>query len=566
MNWKQRTIGLALVLIVILSGCSGNTNAPPETNEAVQPSETPQSSNEAVQEPTLPEEYTIQILTTQKPNVRFFDETEVGKVIKEKFNINFEFVPFTGDYREKLSLMLAAGDYPEILRVEGNDLVQQYIQAGVAIPLDDFLPDAAEFTKRYDHHIPYWIITDDKKLYKWEVNVPYGLARLAPLNDIAIRTDLLEQQGWPQLLSTDSYLEFLKEAKRLNPDSIGMVSNFGESWGMAGVAGIMYEKGGRYVAWANDAWVFNSITEQYEDFLENDYVRESYQFLNAMYNAGLLDEESFTDKTPQMRDKLSSGQALSMFYNRNAINAPNRDLIAAGKENMQYIIMPIRTNTQVARNEPRLLGVYDSDPFGSVIMTKNAKDPKRIFEFIDWVSSEEGQLLIQSGIEGVHYTVGADGKRVPTQAFIDDVQNPNESKTGIGLTAYFLPSSFAEDPNGQQYNLAFEPDVRGQLVYTDRQREAYEKLGWDNPFSGFRENVKLQSSGLVNSVTIDPSSSLGILQSRVVELRVRNSPKLIMAPNFDQAWDEVIAEHRKLEPQKIINELNTLYQMKKANP
>ncbi len=101
--------------------------------------------------------------------------TPVGKIIKEKFNIDFEFEKFTGDWQEKASLWLAAGDYPEIVYIEQNlDLLRKYINAGVLIALDPLAEQyAPNFLSFYKEALPYMRLNaQDKKIYYWPTGSP----------------------------------------------------------------------------------------------------------------------------------------------------------------------------------------------------------------------------------------------------------------------------------------------------------------------------------------------------------------------------------------------------------
>ena len=86
----------------------------------------------------------IQLIVSASQSLSRSDETEIGKVIKDKFNIVFEYLPVNDD-AEKQSLMLATGDFPEILRLEGNDMVQDYVKAGALVGLDDYIASSTFF-------------------------------------------------------------------------------------------------------------------------------------------------------------------------------------------------------------------------------------------------------------------------------------------------------------------------------------------------------------------------------------------------------------------------------------
>ncbi len=48
-------------------------------------------------------------------------------------------------------------------------------------------------------------------------------------------------------------------------------------------------------------------------------------------------------------------------------------------------------------------------------ITKSCKDPVRAVRFLDWICSDEGQILLNWGIEGVNYYYDENGKRCITE-------------------------------------------------------------------------------------------------------------------------------------------------------
>ncbi len=562
MNRKRNKLLPFMLIFVLLasliSACSSSNEG---NNTETKNSETPTGTANSK------ELYTIKYLYPGSAyKFKKSDETEIGKIIKDKFNIVFEFIPYGGNWGEKVNLMLAAKDYPEVLWIQYNDDFQKYLKAGAVVPLDEYLAASPNFTKRYEKQIPLWrLLAPDKKLYKWEVDQSDYMTNLKT-NDIATRIDLLEQQGWPNLISTDDWIKFLKQALKDNPTtngqkSIGMTAPFGEPWGMAGISGMLYEKGGRYTGIAgNQGVMFNHDKNEFGDYFLNEYVFESYKFFNTLYREGILDKESFTDRIPQVTEKFDSGRALSAWYYRPGLSTNNK-LVAAGHPEQQYITMPVRSMTQMKRNEPQLIMELDTVPYRNTVITKNAKDPKRIMELIDWATSEEGQTLLQAGIEGKHYTI-KDGKRVPTELFFKEKQNPDYLVEFNGVLSFLGNDMRVSNKDSKPYSFLVDWDYRDQIELTPETRKAVEKLGWKTSVDPWKKNSKGASSGLINSISIDPNTPLGQTHTKMTEFRVKNTPRLITAKDdaeFEKIWNELVPEYQKLNPQSVINEYNKKY-------
>lgn len=164
---KHLCLVLALVLVVGMFSACGGTVTPAATSaaasSATEATATPApaasesaavASESAIPAPTVEEEpYTIQILVAPT-KVKNSMDTAVGKVIYDKFKINFEFISYAGDQREKQNLMLAAGDFNEMQYMQREDMVINYIKAGALLDLDPYLNRDAQFHGPLQGHDP----------------------------------------------------------------------------------------------------------------------------------------------------------------------------------------------------------------------------------------------------------------------------------------------------------------------------------------------------------------------------------------------------------------------------
>lgn len=567
----QKLVSAALAgSLLFVTACSAD-----KTKDAA-PSGAPAGSPSAAESSKSPDakEYVIKVLTQTNNQIKRSDETKIGKKIKEKFNMVFEYVQAPGNYADKLNLMLAGGDYPEIVSIQDNATFDKYARAGALLPIDDLVKKSPEFAERYKVQIPLWKLSaHDGKLYKWESSVPADFKNVVEVNDVGVRIDVLEQQGWPQLLSTDDYIKFLKKGLEDNPTTngkktIGMIVPFGEPWGMQGISSIMYEKGGRYSTAAGNLGVlWNQVDKKFEDTMTNEYVKESLAFFNKLYREGILDKDSFTDKLDQYNEKLNSGRTLSSWYAVWALTGANQGLVDAGHPEQQYINMPIRSKTQIERNEKRQIRVEDTRPHAIHAITKNAKHPERIMELLAWSATEEGKVLLQSGIEGDEYTI-ANGKRVPTDAFKKSLTNADAARSiGFGLFD-FLGGVLSTAPDGVPYSMQLDPAMQDELQLTQGMRDAYKKLGWENSKDYFLKTGEAANTGIASTVVIDTTSALGALHQKMIDFRIKNSATLIISPKtdeeFESLYQSVIASYKQLKPETVVAEYNRLYQEKQT--
>lgn len=509
------------------------------------------------------EEYVIQLIVSSSQTHSRSDETPIGKIIKDKFNIVFEYLPVNDD-SEKQSLMLATGDYPEIIRLEGGDMVQDYIDADALVCLDDYIANSTYFKERFAEQIPYWrASSEDGKIFTWQRYVPSDLTNVPEILDIGVRTDMLEQQGWPNLVSEDDWFNFLQKAMLDNPETngqktVGMVLPLAESWGPSLLTEFCEKGGETNDQGTNDAVLWNQVEQKWVPMWTLPAVIDSYHFFNRLYQAGILDPDCFTDTYDQVQEKINSGRALSVWYCTWMSSGANATLISNGNSDMQYINMPVRSNAQVAAGLKREIRVETARPFDSYAITKNAKYPDRIFALLDWALSDEGQILLQSGIEGTHYTV-VDGKRTPTEEYINGVlTNANySSDEGFDLASFFGACKQGDD-QGIAFNLQAAPVYYDEIFLTDRQKEAYQSLGWSNSLEYWLNTGELAPTGLASTCTLDPDSDEGKLDEKFKAWISVAATKLVTAEDFDATWAELNQEYEAMGIDSIVDEYNAI--------
>jgi hypothetical protein len=384
----------------------------------------------------------------------------------------------------------------------------------------------------------------------------------------------LAQQGYPSLVTEDDWFNFLQKALQDNPQTngqktVGMSLAMAESWGPA-LATAFVEKGGDCNDQAtNDAVLWNQVEQKWVATWKNEAAVENYRFFNRLYNAGLLDPDCFTDANDQVQEKADMGRSIAIFYSTWNGSSANPTLTEAGHPEMQYIHMPIVSNAQWAAGEKRQIRLETTRPFDSVVITKNAKYPDRIFELLDWIASEEGQTLLQSGIEGTHYTI-EDGKRVPTQDYIDGIVNdPNYVETqGFGYPngqLFLLGASRSVGSDGVAYNFQIDKNYKDQIFLADWEKDIYKKLGWENSTSFWSKQGVAAPTGIAATCSLDTQSDVGKLNERFKSWRAAAGAELITADDFEATLTKLNAEYDQNDFDSIVDAYNEVLSVNQKN-
>jgi hypothetical protein len=498
------------------------------------------------------------------------DDTKVGRYIRDNFGIVFEYNLYSGDLREKESLMLAAGDYGEIQEMERDDMVLNYINSGALIDLTPYLDSMPNFSSRFKNLIPYWRLIGGGPLYKWENFVPRELDTDVEVNDFMVRSDLLEKAGWPQLRSTSDWIAFLEQVIPGSVDIngnpiVGLSTCMAESWGLAGVVPILYEKGEHYLSLSNEGFIYDLTNDKFVDMFQDPQTKETFHFFSLLSRKGLLDPECFTDTMDLTIEKASSGSIAVIDFLAWVVTGINTNLEAAGHPEMSYVRLPVQLDSQVAKNEKRLIRLETTRSFNSWGITKNCKNPEKLLKLIDWACSDEGQIMIYSGLEGDHWTRDANGRRVWTDLFVQARTDAKvNAKEGIGgILTGGLPNFHVLAKDGQPHDLATQIEwIDGQGLNA-RQKEVFAKLGWDSSLTWYNKNGKLGYTGLAGTVYVDPASNLGAIHTKMTETRLKYSAPLMLAKTdeeFESIWRTAMAEYDRMDHQSVIDEFNNQYQ------
>lgn len=554
----KKFISIAIIIFIIITvlvACGVDANVDEPATDTTDATDARQPTSDLG-------EYRIQIIRQGTP-ITDAENTVVGQYIRDRFNIVFDFISYAGDIRDRQSIMLAGGDFNEIQYMQRDDIVSAYIGAGALLDLEQFQHLMPDFWQRFETQIPLWRVVGNGTLYKWETHVPLMGETDMSFYDMFVRSDVLEYYGWPTLVSTSEWIEFLKQAVIDFPESsglptVGVAVNFGDPWGLAGLSQILYEKSDHYINLGNEGVLFNTLTDRFEGIFDNPDVKDSFRFFNALYRYGLLDLESFTDTTERLEEKAHSGVALSIFY----VNWFPQGGIPAYR---QYVNMPIQSDAMVARGAGRQIRQETTRDFDSYGITTNARYPERIAELLNWAASDEGQIVLRSGLEGVHWERDATtGRRTFTESRRQSLlENDPNWNLNVGLNEFspFLAHFNMLADDGQYHDLLVHADYYDQFFLTPRQREAVEMLGWENSMSWWIDNMVPNPTGLMGAVHIDSTTELGRLHQQMTDMRVRWTARLIMASSVDEfysLYEEAMAEYNMLDHQSVIDEFNRL--------
>lgn len=359
---------------------------------------------------------------------------------------------------QAVNLMIASGNYDDFIYAKGD--TSKFIDAHAVIALDDWVaPDGKHVNlietygknlkELYGDQLVKLRHTDGHIYSFGTYNVQNALFETS--GTMQIQHAVLKELGYPKIRTLDDYATVLRAYKKKHPEidgkpTIGLSLLIG-TWQWL----IDLSNPANYVIGYPDdgQWIVDRKTHhaQYK-FLNPDMVYY-YKWLNDLNTDGTLDPESFTQTEEVWKSKIASGCVLGISYPNWGYNDARTTLIASGKPERTYAYLPIVVDTKKYK-DPSLTDYGYSGGWGISIST-SCKDVVRAFKFIDWMCSEQAQILVNWGIEDTNYII-VDGKRVvpPEEQLKADNDPDYATHTGVGRWVYPFPErgNGAHDKNG----------------------------------------------------------------------------------------------------------------------
>lgn len=321
-----------------------------------------------------------------------------ASILEEEFQkatgirIKLDLVPVpSGNYSEKVKLLLASGDIPDIIWFRDNtDLI--YSRQGL---LEDLRP-YVENSKVFQEKMPAWN-KERLESYPHLIAIRPLKARIA-----VVKKEWLDELGIvipeDRPLGVYEYYDMLKKFTKKADYGMTAAGNLSElDWIFSAAFGVNK-------MWIKDAdgnYVFSKVTPMEKDKLA---------FYRRLYQDGLLDKEFLTTNWQLKEDKFYSGKVGMIVGTAGIVTDLYQERMKTRGDGSTLIplIPPIGASGKAGFTAINL----SKEPRGFAITT-TSKVKDIAFKFLEFMASDRGQYLDRLGIEGIHYVV-ENGKIVKT--------------------------------------------------------------------------------------------------------------------------------------------------------
>ena len=478
---KRKVVSLMLVSAMVagmLAGCGSDSGSSKggsstETGSAAEAS----SSGETADDKSP---ITFEYFNADGKNGNW--DNPVAKAITEATGVTLDVsypVASQGDAKEDVALMIANDEYPDMIYAKGA--ATDLYQAGALIDMTDLI-------EKYGPNIKKMYGAELEKL-KWSQDDP-GIYQLsyAGVNQKTLTTGGSCQIQWAALKENDykypktldEYEKMIKSYLAAHPktedglDMIGITMSASDwHWmiTLGNPAGLIAD-----ASPDNGQWI---IDDEYNVHYKHvtDEEKEYFKWLCRMYNEGILDPNFATQTDDDYIAKVASGRVVAITDAEWHYSQCEATLVADGKVDQTYVGLPVTLREDQV--EKALL--YQGTTVGwGIGITKSCEDPVRAIKFLDYLCSDEGQILYHWGIEGENYFLDDNGQPYRTDEEVAKAQSDPDYAKNTGIDNYtgfpiYGTGSYSED------GFPYTPTTKESVIanYNTAEKEGCEAMGFE---------------------------------------------------------------------------------------
>ncbi|MFI2293340.1 extracellular solute-binding protein [Isoptericola sp. NPDC019571] len=465
--WRAVPAAVAASSLLLLAACSGESE---EGGAGLDNTEASMTDFAADQQFKATEPVDFSILWTDWPELPIKDSWQLFDEIEKRTNVTLQptNIPFS-DATEKRSLLISAGDAPQIIPLVYTGEDAPFVSSGAVLPMSDYVDLMPNFQK----YVEEWDLgdmidnlrQDDGKYYM----VP-GLQEVSvPVFSMIIRKDVFDEVGAEVPETWDELRVALEKIKAKHPDSKPLADGF-EGQSMLNYAAHAY---GTVAGWGfGNGTFWDEGAGEFTYAATSDGYKEMVEYFHGLVEDGLLDPETLTTTSDGSVNELSEKVANSAVYAASGASGTVAEFQLALQEadpdaefELVQIAPPGGPAGQVV--EPRNF-------WHGFMLSAEAKDDPHfvaLVQFLDWLYySPDAREMLRWGVEGETYTKDADGTITIDPDYSLDAYNINpDAKTDLAKDLGF--STFlAESTESRALKESYNSD---QFVeYMDRVLES----------------------------------------------------------------------------------------------
>ncbi len=542
----------AAMTMSIMAGCGSNGDSKTSADTSGQTQDASKEDNGEIKE------FTAFFAT---PGSEINDDNEVQQIIAERIGAKCKETWLTGQTdKEAIGTMIAGGEYPDF--IEGGSATPQLIDAGALVPLDDYLDQYPNIKALFSEQDWDKLRQSDGHIYFIpQFGTVKGRERVCTHNDEAfwIQTRVLEWAGYPKVETMDEYFDLIEAYNEANPTMEDGTTNIPytilcEDWRY-----FCLENAPQFLdGYPNDGSCIVDPDElKVIDYNTTPTAKRYFQKLNEEYQKGIVDPESFTQTYDEYISKLSTGRVLGMidqwwdFAYTAEDSIKSQGLDAQG---CQYVPLPI-TIEKGMKNQWHNSGAVLNVSSG-IAITTSCDDVEGALQFMNDLLDQEIHNLRFWGVEGVDYSVNENGEFVRSTEQRQQATDSAYKASHLCTYSYFPQYSGTSD-DGINANKTDGQENEFFDGLSDSVKKCFEAYGAQTyvEMIGTSEAPGAWYPMWSYSNSLNTSTEGGTAWTLMGEIKHEYLPKVVMAADFESAWEEYMTAYDGCNPQAFLDEM-----------
>jgi putative aldouronate transport system substrate-binding protein len=330
------------------------------------------------------------------------DQDVMRKELLERLNIEVNLVAIaTGDYDQQLKIRIAGGNAPDIFQQGDKQALQTVVDQGVALPLDDYIPEMPNIQESYTE-LDFSKGTVDGTLYAIAAR-PFARYR-----SFWIRQDWLDNLNLEHPTNLEEFREVANAFTYEDPDGNGK----DDTYALTGTTNgyffdALFGAFGTVRTIEEGQWMIQGGMPLYST--ADPRLKDAIGYIKTLIDDGVVDPELVANTTSSYWDKVYSGKSGIVYDNMWRI-------IKKTFQETWQSINPDAEWVQVESPEGPG-GRYDTgydeaSTSGLYVFADHLAEEQRkldaALELFDYVTAGEGHKLVLFGVEGVHHEMEGD--------------------------------------------------------------------------------------------------------------------------------------------------------------
>lgn len=547
------------ILMTGLAGCgSQNETAtgPTQSAAAAEVQEEKGSADEANDEVV-----TLKVFSMPS-NTSGLAEGWWADILREKVGVELEILPSGNEGEQKLQALMASGELPDIVVFKDYKSVENAVAGDMLLAYDDYKELLPNLYANAEKSLRYYAdnVSDGKgKSYSVGTMIVNSLPTKGSMNwGPYLRYDLYKQIGAPAVKTSDDYLDILKQMHEIYPvNEDGQKVYAFSLWSdwdnrRMALGDLLGNINGTSYDICGDFQELNVLTNELTSILdENSWYQKTIRLYYEANQMGLLDPDSMTQRFDDATGKAGAGRTLFSWW-----GWATGGFDTTERQNQGVGFKPVEAENVKILHQ----GLAPIGKSWAISVSKATKYPEQAMKFIDFYFSEEANMLLYNGLQGVTWDIDENGKPYVTEEGYTYKQDGNKELPGGSTIAkaqnLLNTKAFDSSEISSKYGVAFNSDLWDKMEYapadTKLQDEWQEDYGAEDQIDYLTQHDGI---AVAPFAPISPiPDDLEQIAGRVGDVIKTYSWKMVMAKDdaeYEQLRQEMTEKAEGMEVQKI---------------